>query len=156
MQQLDVQYLFDDKDEIDWARPRRSTPATGRRQCAACALTYVVALEYAGPPLCEGCRTDMGGTKARLRRDLESEQVQERAALAAWDAAREPHQVHWDRIQDARGQPDYAARAARHKAAGGVYGLLLIAEEDYTRALDRLGAERERLERALIAIDEGA
>lgn len=138
--------------DIDWNAPRsaRRMPIVqqARRQCAACDLTYVVALDYDGPPLCDGCRADVGATRARIRRELDANIAQALAALDAWDAVREPRQAAWDAIQAAQDQSDYAARCARHRAAGNVYGQLLDAQATYERQVQALEAERGRLERA--------
>ena len=146
--------VSDVQEEIDWAKPMRRAAPTARRSCRACQSSYVVALDYDGPPLCAPCRADMRATRTRVRAWLNGVLDQEQAALDTWDAARELQQAHWERIQDAHDLPDYAARAARHRAAGGVYGRLLDAEAAYVQALERLGVERRRLEQALEAIDE--
>jgi hypothetical protein len=73
--------------------------------------------------------------------------------LTEWDAVREPQQAAWDAIEAARLQPDFAARCARHRAAGNVYGRLLDAQARYITALQPLDIERARLEKALEIID---
>lgn len=139
------------QDEINWATPR--TAHTARRQCRACDLTYVVSLAYDGPPLCEPCRADLGATRAALRRDLAAVLAQMDAEIDTWDALREAHPAYWAKIQDARQQADFPAKAAYHRAHRNVYGRLLDAEAAYVATCDRLGAERARLERALDVLD---
>ena len=138
--------------DITWATPAPVT-LTGNRTCRVCSALYKVPLDYDGPPLCAPCRADIPATRARVRAWLDGVLDQEQAALDTWDAARELQQAHWERIQDARDLPDYAARSARHRAAGGVYGRLLDAEAAYVTALERLGVERQRLERALAVLE---
>ena len=154
---LTIAGAFDDNDELFTRPPRSARRApiapTARRSCRACQSSYVVTLDDDGPPLCAPCRADIGATRGRVRAWLDGVLDQEQAALDAWDAARKPQQAAWEAIQDARDLPDYAARAARHRAAGNVYGRLLDAEAAYVQALERLGVERTRLEQALAAIE---
>jgi len=138
--------------DITWATPR--TAHTARRQCRACDLTYVVALAYDGPPLCEPCRADVTATIKRIKRDLAAVLAGMDMLIAVFDMLREAHPVYWKAIQDAKEQPDFAAKAARHRAAGNVYGRLLDAEAASVATCERLGAERARLEKALDVLRE--
>lgn len=158
--------MFINTPEIDdddlFTRPPRSArrriapppiDRTARRACRVCDLTYVVTLEYDGPPLCETCRADIDTTRGRVRRELDGNLIQGHALLATWDAVRAPQQAAWERMRAAEALPDYAERAARHRAAGNIYGQLLAAHAAYEQALAPLSVERDRLERALSVLE---
>src|SRR5512144_2849520 len=148
----DLQLSTQAGDDDLFTRPprsaRRQAPidTTARRTCVACTLTYVVPLDYAGPRLCDGCRSDIAATRALIRYQLDANIAPARAALDAWDRVREPQQAAWERVQDAREtDPAFAQKAIAHQRAGNVYGKLLDAEDAYVRAVLALEAERQRL-----------
>lgn len=116
------------------------------RPCVVCGLRADVLL-------CRECADQPIASKARVQAWLSSNSAQARALLDQWDTVRSPQQAAWDRIQDSLDLPDYAARCARHRAAGNVYGVLLQAQDDYEDALKPLDAERRRLERALEVLE---
>lgn len=133
--------------DIDWATPRATQ--TTRRQCCVCGLTYVVSLDYDGPPLCEPCRSDIPAARARLQHLLDGVDDQEASAYATWQALCTKHLEYWERICAARKLPGFAEKAEKHRAAHNTYGVLLEAEAAYERATAALSEERARLERAL-------
>ena len=105
-------------------------------------------------PLCSNCLADPVQTRAAIHLQLDNWLAQQVKALYVWETFRDAHAAKWQQIEYARALPDFAARAAAHRAAGNVYGQLLNAEAEYTTALSRLGAERARLERALEALGQ--
>lgn len=139
---------------IDWAMPR--IDCTARRACRVCDLTYVVAIDYDGPPLCEDDRRDIAATRTRVRALLDVELAQEQAALDTWDAYRELNQKWWDRIQSVSGEPDYKLRCDIARREGNVYGKLLDAHAAFVAEVERLSVERARLEKALEVLNEQA
>lgn len=143
----------DDENDL-FTRPprsvRRAAPAIQSRPplnaCLVCGLRADVLL-------CRECADQPEASKARVLAWLAANSDQAMAALDRWDAIREPQQAAWEKIQDARLQPDYARRCARHRAAGNVYGVLLDAQAAYELALAPLGVERARLEKALEVLE---
>jgi hypothetical protein len=129
------------RNEIDFATPRtaRTIP---RSACVVCGLRADVFL-------CRECAEQLETSKRRVLAWLNGNMDQANALLDTWDAAREPQQAAWEAIQAARDLPDYAARCARHRAAGNVYGKLLDAHAAYELALEPLNVERKRLDKAL-------
>lgn len=127
------------------ARQQQAKPMLNR--CAVCQLPADVLL-------CRECADQPEVSKARVRKWLQANVAAANAALDAWDAVRVPQQAAWETIQDAQALPDYAARCARHRAAGNVYGVLLDAEKAYEDAQAPLDSERRRLEKALEVIDQ--
>jgi hypothetical protein len=115
--------------------------------CVVCGLRADVLL-------CRECAEQPEVSKARVLAWLNGNMDQANALLDTWDHIREPQQAAWEAIQDARLQPDFAARCARHRAAGNVYGKLLDAHAAYELALEPLNVERKRLEKALIFLNE--
>lgn len=145
------------QDDI-FARPprsaRRRTPTpevpTGlvrRTACAACGLRADVLL-------CRECLEDVPATRARVQTWIGANDTQCTAAFDVWDTFCQKHLVEWERMRAAERLPDYAARCARHRAAGNVYGQLLVAHAAYEHALAPLSIERDRLERALQILGE--
>lgn len=114
----------------------------GHARCIVCGLRADVLL-------CRECANQPEASKARVLSWLASNSAQAMIALDRWDAIRQPQQAAWERIQDSQALSDYAARCARHRASGNVYGVLLDARAAYETALAPLAAERDRLERAL-------
>jgi hypothetical protein len=142
---------IDPNDDI-FARPPR---ALARQQllktppmnaCVVCGLRTDVLL-------CRECADQPVASKARVLAWLKANSAQALAAMDAWDAIREPHQSHWEKIQDAREQPGFAARCAKHRASGDVYGQLLDAQAAWEMALAPLNVERRRLEKALAVLN---
>ena len=138
------------QNDIDWAAPKRRRAQPAARPATAC----VVCGLRAGVLLCRECAEAPQKTRTIVRAWLDANITQGRAALAAWDAVRQPRQAAWDAIQAAREQSDYAARCARHRAAGNVYGQLLDAHDAYERQVAALEAERVRLEAAWKVVRE--
>lgn len=118
--------------------PRRSI----HRPCAVCGLRTDMLL-------CRECADQPAASKARVLAWLSANDDQHDAAFDAWDRLCRTHMDAWEKIRAAQALPDYAARCARHRAAGNVYGVLLQARDDYELALQPLDSERRRLERAL-------
>lgn len=134
-----------------FARRRTPTPPpttgmVGRTACAVCGLR-------AEALICRECAEHPAASRGHVLAWLYANVAAANALLDAWDAARAPQQAAWDAIQDARAQPDFAARCARHRAAGNVYGRLLDAQANYEAGLQPLDIERARLERALNVLD---
>jgi hypothetical protein len=134
------------QNEIDWNTPpaRRTIP---RSACVVCGLRADVLL-------CRECAEQPEASKRRVLAWLNGNMDQANALLDTWDAARAPQQAAWEAIQDARDRPDFAARCARHRAAGNVYGKLLDAHAAYELALEPLDVERKRLEKALAILED--
>jgi hypothetical protein len=120
-------------------------PAT-LRPCVVCGLRTDVLL-------CRECASAPEASKARVLAWLASNSAQALAAMDAWDAIREPRQAYWEKIQDAREQPGFAARCAKHRAAQDIYGQLLDAQAAWEMALAPLNVERRRLEKALAVLN---
>lgn len=139
---------------IDWANPkRRRRPVdlpqprlVGRVACVACNLR-------ADTLLCRECLADIPATRARVQAWLDGINDQEAAAWREWSALAEQHADHWARIVAVRRLPDFAQKAAEHRAKGNIYGRLLDADEAYTRTAQALQTERRRLEKAIEVLE---
>jgi hypothetical protein len=134
--------IINTQKETDIAPTR---PAT-LRPCVVCGLRTDVLL-------CRECAAQPVASKARVLAWLGSNSAQAGAAMDAWDAIREPHQAYWEKIQDAREQPGFQARCAKHRAAQDVYGQLLDAQAEWEQAIAPLNVERRRLEKALAVLN---
>jgi len=135
--------------EIDWDTPRvRQRATTARITCRVCELKDDVPLTHTPGPLCRACGADVPATKAKVKQWLAGVLAQTDEAMEAWDWTRRAYRPYWEKIQDARvagrADADQKARAAHH-----YYALVLDAELAMHRALEPLGIERARLERAL-------
>lgn len=133
------------RDDIDFDTPH-TTRRIGHARCAVCQLP-------ADALLCRECLSDIPAARKRVLAWLNGNMDQANALLDDWDHVRAPRQAAWEAIQDARDLSDYAARCAKHRAAGNVYGKLLDAHAAYELALQPLDAERKRLEKAMEVID---
>lgn len=122
--------------------PRRSI----HRPCVVCQLPADVLL-------CRECADQPQASKARVMSWIIANDAQHDAAFDAWDRLCRAHMDAWEKIRAAQALPDYAARCARHRAAGNVYGKLLQARDDYEDALKPLDVERRRLEKALKVLE---
>lgn len=139
--------------EIDWDTPRvRQHATTARITCRVCELKDDVPLTHVPGPLCRACGVDVVATRAKVKTWLAGVLSQMDAAREEWDHTCRVYRPYWQKIQDARlaerPDADQKARAAHH-----CYGIVLDAERDLHHALEPLGVERTRLERALTLLD---
>ena len=144
-------------DGIDFDIPC-TAQRTARRACAACQASYVVPLDYDGPPLCDGCRADIPATRARVKAWLGGVLGQIDAVLNTWEAVRRQHSALWAKLETAMielSEAELQTRwAARYHGPDERWRVLLKAYEDREVALAPLATERKRLEAALGVIDE--
>jgi hypothetical protein len=142
------------KDDDIFARPprsaRRAAPAPqstpSRRRCVVDGFPADVLL-------CRECLADVSAARIRARTWLNANLAQGRQIIAAFDALREANQACWDAIEQARSQPDFPAKCARHRAAGNIYAQLLDAHAAMLAGLAPLASERARLEKALSVLE---
>jgi hypothetical protein len=141
-----------DDDDL-FTRPPRSARRMpvirqARRACVVCQASYMVALDYDGPPLCEECRSDLDATRARVQAWIDGVDDQEGTAWREWEATAARYVDFWAKIVTARVQRGPGADEAARKAHPD-YALILDAEATYVRATQALAAERARLTRAM-------
>jgi len=122
------------------------TSVVGRQACVVCSLR-------ADTLLCRECLADVPAARARVKTWLDANLAAGHEIIAAFDAVRERNQVYWDAIERSRQQPDFAAKCAKHRAAGNIYAQLLDAHDAMTTALAPLAPERARLEKALNVLE---
>lgn len=132
-----------DDDELFPERPAASiTPRLiGAQSCAACGLRADVLL-------CKECLQDVPQARQHVHTWLDGVLAQMDQHIAAFEALRGQHSAFWAKIEDARlsERPDADARA---RAAHPIYAQLIDAEQAMQQALEPLGNERWRLEKAL-------
>lgn len=144
-------------DDDIFARPPRALArqqaTTARITCRVCELKDDVPLTHAPGPLCRACGEDLPRTKAKVKQWLDGVLAQIDHEVARFRALQDAHPDFVAKLEAARGDPDFVAKAATHRKAGNVYGRLLEAEAEMRRACEPLGVERSRLERAVALLD---